>query len=193
MTTQETTPLGRRNPPPVLRDEEPLLRLLVAEATRRGDTLAMLAKSLGVSYERLAQWRRHDAAISRAHRGVHEKAAVYLGVPTVLVLVLTGSIGLQEFAWPGDGAMNDRVNRELERLRQNPFLGGFVPSELESAAPAIRLFVSFLFHELDGDMGHCKTTYRWLSALQQAAAGSVQGQLEMKALRRQSSEGNSLF
>ena len=89
MATQETSTPGRRNPPPVIRDEQPLLRLLVAEATRRGDTL--------------------------------------------------------------------------------------------------------LFHELEADTGHSKTTYQWLNALQQAAAGSVQGLLEIAALRRQSSQGNNLF
>ena len=83
----------RGSPPPVLRDEQPLLRALVAEAARRGDTLAGLAKALGVSYERLAQWRRNVSAIRNAHGFVHENAARYLGVPTVLVLVLAGVVG----------------------------------------------------------------------------------------------------
>ena len=81
MTTKEKSPVKRRNPPPITRDEQPLLRVLVSEATRRGDTLAALAKELGVTYERLAQWRRNDALIAKAHRSVHEKAATYLGLP----------------------------------------------------------------------------------------------------------------
>jgi hypothetical protein len=48
----------RRNPPVVVHDEQVLLWILVAQATQRGDTLAKLAKALGVTYERLAQWRR---------------------------------------------------------------------------------------------------------------------------------------
>lgn len=53
--TEKTRKVKRHNPPPVMGDEQPLLRALVFEATRRGDTLGLLAKHLGVTYERLAQ------------------------------------------------------------------------------------------------------------------------------------------
>ena len=88
MTINEKNIAKRRNPPPVTREEQPLLSALVSEATRRGDTLAALAKQLGVTYERLAQWRRNDALIAKANRSVLEKAATYLGLPTVLVLLM---------------------------------------------------------------------------------------------------------
>src|SRR5674476_692391 len=106
---KEESSTGRANPPPIVRDEQPLLKALVAEATRRGETLASLAKALGVTYERLAQWRRNDALINNAHRSVHERAAKYLGLPTVLVLMFAGSIGLEEFVWPGRGSLKDRI------------------------------------------------------------------------------------
>ncbi len=84
--------LDRANPPPVIQDDQVLLRILVAQATQRGETLAKLAQALGVTYERLAQWRRQEGSISRAHRSVHENAARYLGVPVVLVLTLAGTV-----------------------------------------------------------------------------------------------------
>ena len=140
-----------RNLSPMPDDAQPLLRALVAEAARRGDTLAALAKALGVSYERLATWRRGDADIGGARVSVHENAARYLGVPTVLVLVMAGTISLEQFIWPQKGAIGDRMARELERLRQHPFIGPFVPAELASAAPSVKLFVAFPFHELSGD------------------------------------------
>jgi len=193
MTKKDTDKTRRGNPPPLVRDEQPLLRILVAEATKRGETLASLAKTLGVTYERLAQWRRNEALISNAHRNVHAKAAQYLGLPTVLVLMLAGTVGLPEFVWPGDGSLNVRVNRELERLRQEPFLGPFVPRELASAAPAIKLFVTFLFHELDGSPARGRPTYNWLTALHQAAIGNVDGQLELEALRKQATGNQAIF
>ena len=193
MTAKETKTAQRGNPPPLGRDEQPLLRILVSEATRRGDTLAALAKNLGVTYERLAQWRRNEAAISNAHRGVHENAASYLGVPTVLILMMAGGIGLRDFVWPDDGPFNERVSRELERLRQDPYIGAFVPPELTVATPAIKLFVTFLFHELEGNAGSGRPTYRWLNALHQAAAGNVQGQQDLDDLRKQSIDKNTLF
>lgn len=154
MKTKETDIKTRRSPPPLTRDEQPLLRALVTEATRRGDSLAGLAKKLGVTYERLAQWRRGDAAISKANRSVQEKAAQYLGLPTILILVMGGLGELKDFVWPHQDSLKDRVGRELERLRQDPYLGAFVPNELLGAEPAIKLFVMFLFHELESETGH---------------------------------------
>ena len=193
MTSKETKNKTRSSPPPLLRDEQPLLRILVAEATKRGETLASLAKNLGVTYERLAQWRRNEALISSAHRAVHEKAAQYLGIPTVLVLMFAGTVGLPEFVWPGDGSLKVRVGRELERLRQDPYLGPFVPRELASAAPAVKLFVTFLFHELAGGRTQGQPNYRWLTALHQAAIGNVDGQLELETLRKQATESQTIF
>jgi hypothetical protein len=69
--------------------DQPLLAALVAEATRRGESLTSLARALGVTYERLAQWRRGEDSIASAKRGVHENAAGYLGIPTVLDLTLS--------------------------------------------------------------------------------------------------------
>ena len=183
----------RANPPPLIRDEQPLLKVLVAEATKRGETLASLAKSLGVTYERLAQWRRNEAHIANAHRGVHEKAAQYLGMPTVLVLMFAGTVGLQEFVWPGEDSLKVRVGRELERLRQDPYLGPFVPRELAAASPAVKLFVTFLFHELDGGRAQGQPGYRWLTALHQAAIGNAHGQSELQTLRQQATESQAFF
>lgn len=193
MTTKETSVKKRRSPPPLTRDEQPLLRALVAEATRRGDTLAELAKALGVTYERLAQWRRGDAEISRATRSVHEKAAKYLGLPTVLILVMSGLAGLSDFVWPDKDSLRDRVTREIERLRQDPYIGAFVPAELAGAEPAVKLFVTFLFHELESGAGPGRSSARWLHALHQAAAGNVEGQLKLDVLRKQSLDSPSIF
>ena len=81
-------------------DEQPLLRALVARAAVQGDTLVMLAKQLGVTYERLAQLRRSPGAISNVHQSVLMNAASYLGVPPILAFVMSRRIDLQHLAWP---------------------------------------------------------------------------------------------
>lgn len=193
MTKKENSPGTRRNPPPLTRDEQPLLRALVAEATRRGDTLAELARALGVTYERLAQWRRGDAEISRATRAVHVRAATYLGLPTVLILVMSGLAGISDFVWPDKDSLRDRVTHEIERLRQDPYMGAFVPSELANAEPAVKLFVTFLFHELESGAGRHQSTYRWLNALHLASAGHHDAQLELQRLREESLRSQGIF
>ena len=193
MTSKDKNKPARGSPPLLARDEQPLLRILVAEAARRGDTLASLAKSLGVTYERLAQWRRNESAIRNAHGSVHEKAGEYLGLPTVLILVMAGTIGLDQFVWPRKQLLGERVNQELERLRQHPFLGPFVPSEIASAAPPIKLFVAFLFHELTGDAAPGEPAYRWLTALHQAVVGNVEARAALDELRVKTTQGEKLF
>lgn len=193
MKKKEVNSGARRNPPLHTSDEQPLLRVLVAEATRRGDTLASLAKSLGVTYARLAQWRRNEAAISHANRDVHQNAGRYLGIPTVLVLIMAGMAGLNEFVWPGEGTLHDRVERSLERLRLDPFLGGFVPPDMADASPAVKLFVVFLVHEMEGDTGKRTPNHRWLRALYRAAAGNAEGQMEVEILRKTAAEDPTIF
>jgi transcriptional regulator with XRE-family HTH domain len=147
-----------------------LLAALVAEATRRGESLTSLARALGVTYERLAQWRRGESSIASAKRSVHANAAKYLGIPTVLAVVLSGQIGLGEFIWPGRDSLRDRLAAEIQRMRQSPYIGPFVPAELSSAPEVIRLFVVFLYHELQGENRFERDRYQWISALHRAVA-----------------------
>lgn len=143
--------------------EQALLRALVTEASRRGDTLKSLARSLGVTYERLAQWRRGEGSIARAKADVYVRAAKYLGLPNVLTIALAGHIGLEDFVWPARQSLRERVSRELLSIRANHFVGAFVPPDLESCPDSVKLFVVFLFHEIQGDSGADR--YRWMSAI----------------------------
>ena len=71
-TKKSGSQFERVNRPSIFQDHQVLLRLLVAQATNRVETLAKLARALGVTYARLAQWRRQKADICRAQRSAHE-------------------------------------------------------------------------------------------------------------------------
>ncbi|MEY4757782.1 MAG: hypothetical protein RJA34_2680 [Pseudomonadota bacterium] len=152
-------------------DAQPLIAALVAAANRRGHKLGELAKVLGVSYERLGQWRRRPAEISSAGADVYDRAAKYLGIPTALAMVMGGQIRLSHFVWPESAPVADRVARELERLRQDESLGGFVPDGLSNTDPEIQLFVLFLYAQLRGQGGSDGAGLPWLNALLQAVTG----------------------
>ena len=172
-------------PLPSLSDH-PLLRALIAEAIKREDTLAAMACHLGVTYERVAQWRRKDAGadISKASRAVLNAAAVYLGVPTVFVLCMAGVIGLRDLAAPDAGTLQERLKRELGRLRQDPCLTGFVPEGLFKADPAVQQFVVLLYRELSGGgVGRSDRHFEWIRAINLAALGNAQAQAELASLR----------
>lgn len=154
-------------------DQQPLLRALISEAAHRGDTLAKLARELGVTYERLAQWRRGEGSIATARRSVHEQAANYLRFPVALVLVMAGQIRPADFVWPARPPLRERISSEIEKLKQHPHVGAFVPPELTTAAESVKLFVLFVCHELEGRGPLDRDGHRWLAALHRAALDPV--------------------
>ena len=175
------------------RDTQPLLRALVARAGERGDSMGELAKRLGVTYERFAQWRRAEAQVSKAHDAVFERAAEYLGIPTVVAMALAGRIGLQQLAWPSGAPLADRVKFELDRLRSNPFIGPFVPAEIDDASPAVQMFVIFLAHEVAAGGGRSSFGDGWLIALNRVAAGTFKGPANEKVPRGRQGVANLVF
>lgn len=114
----------RRTPTPSPADQ-PLVRVLIAEATRRGDTLTKMAAELGVSYQHVTHWRRNEYDIAKANRPILEAAGRYLKVPTVTVLCLAGVITLEDFSEPGKSSLLARLRLDLDRMRQDPFFAGF--------------------------------------------------------------------
>lgn len=159
--------MARAAPPPVVADEDPLLRILVAKAATQGLPLKSLAKELGVTYGRLAQWRREKTAMRSAHRSVHVRAARYLGVPTVLSLVLAGMVGLEDFIWPEPESLDARLRRDMEEMRHDPYVAPFLPPSLEAAAPDLILFIVFLYRQSKGASAP-QRQQPWLTGLHRA-------------------------
>lgn len=188
MTRKNDVRRPRRGYPPAQLDDHPLLRVLIAEATRRGDTLAAMASALGVTYERVAQWRRKEANVSRASRGVLEAAAAYLDIPTAFVLCMVGILGIQDLLPLGRSSLEAHVKLELSRLRMDPHLAGFVPHSLLDADPAVQNFVVLLYREVAPANGAKQPSYRWMRALQLAALGNVEAQADLANFRRKEAE-----
>lgn len=154
--------------------EQPLIRALMAHAHRRGESLAQLAKHLGVTYERFSQWRRNPSKVATANETVFVNAAKYLGVPTILAMVMANRIELCQFVWPAAATLDERIVQQLNELRQDPFLGGFVPRELADAPLPVQLFVVFLYHQLGRPGTLDDSGQRWLSTLQRAVSGDAE-------------------
>lgn len=183
---------GGELPKAAREEEQPLLRALVAQAQHRGDTLRKLAKTLGVTYARLSQWRRNESDFANANAQVIEEAARYLGIPAILAMVLAKRIRLAQLVWPARGGLDERLERELDRLRKDPFIGGLVPADLAAASQAVQLFVAFLYHELTGPDSR-QEGWRWLQTLHEVAAGDLEARLDADRLRASSAERTGLF
>lgn len=124
-----------------------LIQLLIQEAHLRGDTLAALARQLGVSYRRFAQWQNASVDIRTAMPNVFTKAAGYLQLPRVTVLAYAGVLTLQDLAWPQPLARDMYLYREMERMRRDPAVGPFMPQSLAEASRDVQTFVAFLYNE----------------------------------------------
>ena len=148
----------------------PLLTALLSEAQRRGDTLKDLARNLDVTYARLSQWRKDPGAFPKAQHSVFRLAAKYLRVPAVIAFVKAGKIGLEDLTWPHKDAIEQRVERELKSLEENPFLGSFMPKSLRSAPIDVRLFVVFLAREIRLSGHDTATVSSWAQDLCYVAA-----------------------
>lgn len=157
---------SRKKPPSLPGNSQPLLRALAGEAKNRGDSLAMLAKALGVTYVRLAQWRRNDADIGAANRSVHKNAASYLGIPPAFIPFLAGTMGLEDFVWPAKESLDSRISRELKQMRRDSYVGAFMPDALESSPQEVKLFVTFLYRELTVETMPGQRTNHLISELQ---------------------------
>lgn len=164
---------SRKKSPETPGNSQPLLRALAEEAKKRGDSLAMLAESLGVTYVRLAQWRRNDADIGAANRSVHKKAASYLGIPPAFVPVLAGTMGLEDFVWPAKESLDARISRELKHMRQDSYVGAFMPETLASSSQEVKMFVAFLYRELTIETMPRTRTNHLISGLQRMAQNQV--------------------
>lgn len=160
------------NRTPADHHDNALLRLLVEESIRRGETLQSLAEFLGVTYSRLTQWRRGEAHIKNANRSVLAQAALYLQIPVVVAFVLAGVITFSDFHWPSEEHIDHQLARIFEDMRQDPLVAGLVPAELASASPALRVFVAFLYSELHHLHIIPCTTPAWLTLLERAKQAS---------------------
>lgn len=183
MKSKIVTKANRRGFAGATSAERPLVRVLIAEATRRGDTLTAMAAALGVTYEHVTQWRRNDADVSRASRSVIEAAAEYLGIPTVMVLCLTGTIALGDLIYPGRASLDAFVSRELARLRTDPSFAGFFPQSLLAAPTELQHFVVMLYGELSPQVGTRNQNYQWMRAIHLAALGNTEAEAQLASLR----------
>jgi len=121
--------------------------MLIREAQLRGDTLVSLARQLGVSYRRFAQWHNASADIRAARPETFTNAAGYLQLPRITVLAYAGVLTLQDLAHPQPLARDVYLHREMEEIRKDPAIGPFMPPSLSQVPWEVQTFVAFLYHE----------------------------------------------
>jgi hypothetical protein len=129
------------------RPEDPkLVRALLKEAVRRGDTIQSMAAALGCTCSYVRQMRSGLRQPEHLSSDFAERSARYLGVPAALVKLLSGQLTARDFVWPRRNDEQD-IEHCLNVLRDDPAVGAFVPDELSEAHPMVKLFVWQLYTE----------------------------------------------
>ena len=99
----------------------PLLGWLEDEAQKRGQTLQEKSAELGVTYGYIAQLRSGKRSQQTISKNFAASCARYLGIPTVVVLLLSGFLTLRDFA-SQDMDEEAQLNRELRKMMKDPQL-----------------------------------------------------------------------
>lgn len=128
----------------------PLIGWLLDEARVRGWTFKALAAELGVTYGYINQLRGGIRDVSQVSTLFAKRAARFLGVPPVVVKLMTGQLDMSDFMSPQQ-TEEEFVEHALCRMMRDPKAGMFVSLDLLSADLGVKKDFLALYAEVSGD------------------------------------------
>lgn len=130
-------------------DGGPLLGWLMDEAQLRGQLLNEMASALGVTYGYINQLRNGIRKVSHISNEFARSCANYLGVPTVVVKLVSGSISLSDFAWPAvDEDMV--VERAFQRMLSDPNVRPSLPRNAHKLPVTAKRAMVMMYADITG-------------------------------------------
>ncbi len=127
----------------------PLLGWLFDEARRRGHDYKTMSRELGVTYGYINQLRtgiRNPAQISQT---MATACSRYLGVPTVVVKLICGSITMSDFAVCRE-SKEEKIDRALRQMQDDPHIRTLLPCNLHALPTAAKEAVVLMYSEATG-------------------------------------------
>lgn len=122
----------------------PLIATLYRVAAQREQAISEMAECLGVTHGYLAQLQTGIRSTERISREFAEAAGRYLGIPTVLVLVMAGCIKAEDFIFP---SLVQSIDSELAGQCLETGLGALMPESVTLADIEIKSYLILLFQE----------------------------------------------
>ena len=176
-------------------DGGPLLGWLMDEAQLRGQLLNEMASALGVTYGYINQLRNGIRKVCNISNEFARSCANYLGVPTVVVKLVSGSISLSDFAWP---ALDEDmvVERAFQRMLTDPNVRPSLPRHAQKLPVAAKRAMVMMYADITGvDLFGVRQLPDIVHWLQRAAIlhdGHEWQAVEAKLNRQLMSESNDL-
>lgn len=127
----------------------PLVGWLLDEARRRQMDLQDMARAVGVTYGYINQLRTGIRKISQISHDFAAACAAFLGVPTVIVLVLSGYLTMSDFAVR---ATSEEVmlERAMRLIQDDPVVRSSIPVDLSLLCKNGKRAVAMMYAEVSG-------------------------------------------
>ena len=167
-----------------------LVGWLCDEARRRGQELQAMAREVGVTYGYINQLRSGLRLTENISQGFSEGCARYLGVPTIVVKIISGSIRVSDFAFPNESE-DQLIDRAVRIIQDDPQVRASVPGELISLPLDARKALVAMYVEKSGrDLLGLRALPEMVRWLQRAAVLHAESEFEALAGHKDTSAGS---
>jgi transcriptional regulator with XRE-family HTH domain len=127
----------------------PLIGWLLDEAHRRQMELQEMARALGVTYGYINQLRTGIRKISQISKCFATACARFLSVPTVIILLISGSLTMSDFSVHAESE-EVMLARAMGRIQDDPVIRSGIPVNLSDLCLDGKRAVAALYAEVSG-------------------------------------------
>ncbi len=127
----------------------PLVGWLFDEARRRRHNCAEMSAELGVTYGYISQLRKGIRSSAHISQHMADACAKYLGVPAVVVKLISGAIKTSDFICPEESEVQ-LVDRAIRRVQEDPQIRSSLPQDLSQLPLAAKKTVVLMYAETAG-------------------------------------------
>lgn len=128
----------------------PLVQWLMDEARRRGIELAEMAREVGVTYGYIAQLRVGIRKSSDISKDFARACGAFLGVPTVVVMLVSGVIDMRDFAVRAK-TEEEVTERALRRMQDDPHFRASVLADIAALNAEGKRALALLYSDSTGE------------------------------------------
>jgi len=127
----------------------PLVSWLLDEAHRRQQTYRDMATDLQVTYGYINQLRSGLRSVENISHEFARACALYLGVPTIVIKLVSGSIRMSDFAWPSLSE-EEVIERAYRRMASDPSVKPSLPEQHEVLNHAAKKALVMMYSDASG-------------------------------------------
>lgn len=127
----------------------PLVSWLLDEAHRRQQTYRDMATDLQVTYGYINQLRSGLRSVENISHEFARACALYLGVPTIVIKLISGSIRMSDFAWPSLSE-EEVIDRAYRRMVSDPSVKPSLPEQPEALNHAAKKALVMMYSDASG-------------------------------------------